>query len=234
SSPKASGAGHRLPLAGMCGAMFFSGPVASRPKVRAGFSVKRRRGSLPLWWILTLSLWAPSCAKQGEGERCDRQNSGEDSDCESGLVCKAAATLRVQDGVDRCCPSKGGGGICEEGAPIGTGGTGGTGIVDGSSDSAPTLDGGGCQWSSQCPDGQVCGPSSRCQAECIGDRDCTPPKICVSYVCATPLSNAGMGGGDASAAGGAAGSGGSGGVGTAGSGGTGGAAGSLSMGGTGG
>ncbi|MCE7891875.1 MAG: hypothetical protein DYH12_19595, partial [Sorangiineae bacterium PRO1] len=53
---------------------------------------------------LSALLWAPGCAKQGEGDRCDPLNGNQD--CESGLICVSGAEL-VDDSADRCCPPVG-------------------------------------------------------------------------------------------------------------------------------
>jgi hypothetical protein len=54
---------------------------------------------------LALAVTAvPSCARQGEGERCDigAGREGEDSDCDDGLVCTPASELGTNS--DICCP----------------------------------------------------------------------------------------------------------------------------------
>ncbi|MBI3201843.1 MAG: hypothetical protein HYZ29_09900, partial [Myxococcales bacterium] len=84
---------------------------------------------------LLLLLWAPGCAEQAEGERCDFEKSGH-QDCETGLVCVPAADL-IDNATDRCCPP--------EGQSIsdnrclrndGSGGAGGTGGAAGSGGAA--------------------------------------------------------------------------------------------------
>lgn len=58
---------------------------------------------LPLL-ALTFSLLAAACGKQGEGERCDINNTG--VDCEPGLTCRSADQLNIEGGrgVALCCP----------------------------------------------------------------------------------------------------------------------------------
>lgn len=61
---------------------------------------------------LALFAWAPtmtSCALQGEGERCDLDNgvSGEDADCDDGLVCTDPSTLQHSPQASICCPADG-------------------------------------------------------------------------------------------------------------------------------
>ena len=61
----------------------------------------------PLASVLGLCLigcaLALGCAKQGAGERCDRDNA--DQDCEPGLVCRGESQLSIKGrGVALCCP----------------------------------------------------------------------------------------------------------------------------------
>lgn len=52
-----------------------------------------------------MCLAIAGCSKQGEGQRCDPNNS--DLDCESNLVCKGEAQLSLEGqtrGVGLCCP----------------------------------------------------------------------------------------------------------------------------------
>lgn len=42
------------------------------------------------------------CSKQGQGERCDPNNSS--LDCETDLVCKGEALLNLGRGMGLCCP----------------------------------------------------------------------------------------------------------------------------------
>ncbi|MEM9696876.1 MAG: hypothetical protein AAGA56_30350 [Myxococcota bacterium] len=96
-------------------------------------------------FLLPLVLLAPltACPRQGEGERCDLAAgaSGEDSDCDDGLVCQAIDGLEGEV----CCPEdlntatalsciplssappgEGGSDAAAGGSAAGTGGTGGT------------------------------------------------------------------------------------------------------------
>lgn len=157
--------------------------------------------------LLTVLL-VSSCAKQGEGERCDRQYSG-DEDCESGLVCVSASQLNGD--ADRCCPPQdeansdsrcdrfadtpedddttdGAGGA---GGATGAGGTAGSPPSNGSTAGAAGLGVSGssgapagpdtateCHYTSECAAPLVCGPTGRCQPECIDTRDCAAPLVC--------------------------------------------------------
>ena len=80
--------------------------------------------AIPLGAALIIS----ACARQGEGERCDFNNSGND-DCESGLVCVPSDEL-LDNSTDRCCPPNGY--TDDRCIRKGTTGTGGT---DGGTDS---------------------------------------------------------------------------------------------------
>jgi len=126
------------------------------------------------------------CQVQREGERCSLQNGS--ADCQEPLVCTAASSLRAQDGVNRCCPD--GGSATDErcrrrgSGSDGMGGMGGqTGAGGGSSSAGGSSSGGSssgtrCDYTSDCPEGLVCGPSGRCQPECKDDRDCDEGLIC--------------------------------------------------------
>jgi|SRR6478609_10711686 len=126
------------------------------------------------------------CQGQGEGERCSLLN--QNHDCLSGLVCTAASRLKQEDGVDRCCPEDlteaevgsclprvgGGSGLGGQGGESGTGGStsaGGSGGTVGDEQ---------CAYTSDCPDGLVCGPQGKCQAECQDNIDCDDGLICTS------------------------------------------------------
>ncbi|MEZ4301035.1 MAG: hypothetical protein R3B70_39230 [Polyangiaceae bacterium] len=104
-----------------------------------------RPSLLPALVILvaaSLTALVPGCGKNGEGERCDRENN--DVDCEPPLVCTPAYLIGRPS--DLCCPSdlssatdarckpntatvgEGGGGTGGTGTTTAsTGGTGGTG-----------------------------------------------------------------------------------------------------------
>jgi len=122
----------------------------------------RRLVQLSVAVPLFLAMWAPGCAKQAEGERCDFNRSGNDQsntqgvDCEDGLICVQADEL-IDKSTDRCCPPEGttpsddrclrdtGTGIGGSGGTGGTdgGGTGGTGGAAGSGGSAGAAGAGG-------------------------------------------------------------------------------------------
>ena len=54
-----------------------------------------------------LLAMTPACAKQGEGERCDREANG-DADCEAPLVCMDfSPNAPSQTKIQRCCPGTG-------------------------------------------------------------------------------------------------------------------------------
>jgi len=144
--------------------------------------------------VVCVVLLVASCSKQSEGERCDVLNN--DADCDSGLECVAAAEL-LNSEADRCCPPEGeriDDSRCRRrtGGTIGTGGGGGTASSGGAAGSTslaggPGLAGGGgdggaqqlsCRYTSDCPDGQSCGPAGFCQPECRSDRDCSPGQTC--------------------------------------------------------
>ena len=134
------------------------------------------------------------CSRQDEGERCARTNGN--SDCEEGLICTEAASLRNEENnVDRCCPEPGtaptdercelrttGGGDGDgDGDDSGVGGGGGM-----TSGEDPSSLGANCNYPSDCILPLVCGPGGVCQWECNVDRDCgsgrtcTAERICVS------------------------------------------------------
>ncbi len=79
--------------------------------------------AIPLGAALILS----ACAKQGEGERCDFTNNGND-DCENSLECVSSDDL-LDNSTDRCCPPEGQQ-ISDDRCIRKTGG-GGTGGTDG-------------------------------------------------------------------------------------------------------
>jgi len=84
----------------------------------------RRIGALALL-LCAYGLTAGGCSRQGEGERCDHAENGDD-DCDEGLQC---VTPRGST-VDRCCPPAGApidDARCHgSDAPIATGGTAGS------------------------------------------------------------------------------------------------------------
>jgi hypothetical protein len=105
-------------------------------------------------WSLAASMVAAlvvlSCAKQGEGERCDEAAAGND-DCESGLTCVRSSELANDQIGDRCCPEPGeesddrcfrkvntGGGGGGAGGAGGAGGTDGGAGASGSAGSSGT------------------------------------------------------------------------------------------------
>jgi hypothetical protein len=160
--------------------------------------------------LLVLSAF-PACSKQGEGERCDAINAGND-DCASGLECVAAKQLHDKQ-ADRCCPVGGGSSsndLCR--LEEGTGGTSGAGGSSGTGGSAGSDAGATkCQYTSQCLLlGQVCGPTGVCQPECAQNRDCKTGS-CVDGVCSSTLGDASsdVSTGGTSGGGGTSGSGGS-------------------------
>ncbi len=174
----------------------------------------RRRVAAPLLaTAFVVFCLAPSCAEQGEGERCDKSANGDD-DCESGLECIEANDLANASFGDRCCPPeevsddercirKTGG----TGGSAGTAGSSGSAGADGSADAAggsagtagssgaagsggTSTDGGPCHYTSQCPLGLVCGPGGVCQHECKDTLDCTPPLVCSGGKCQTAVPDA--------------------------------------------
>lgn len=152
--------------------------------------------SRTLLWLVGSVALSVACAKQGEGERCDRQGSV-DEDCADGLVCVPDKDL-VTEGADRCCPSSladftddrcrrsgfGTGGDDGTGGQGGAG-TGGSGTGGGATGGAGT---GGfvsteCLYTSQCAEGLICGPTGQCIPECAGDRDCSATQRCDNGTC---------------------------------------------------
>ena len=147
-----------------------------------------------------LVLWAPGCAKQGEGERCDFNNSGHD-DCEIGLEC-VPGDLLIDHSTDRCCPPEGtdvtdehclrstgvgGSGGSDGGKPDGS--TGGSDSGTGGSDSGTGGTGEAgveCHYDSECDGTLVCGPTGVCQVECAAPKDCSGGKTCVNGTCVPP------------------------------------------------
>ena len=77
-----------------------------RTALRPGPSCSRglRRTSA---YGLLCALLISACGKQGEGERCDINNSS--LDCESGLRCLSGDQLNIENGrgVALCCPIEG-------------------------------------------------------------------------------------------------------------------------------
>ncbi len=128
--------------------------------------------------------WLIGCQRQAEGERCSLLNM--DADCRDNLVCTDASGLRADDGVDRCCPEVGSPISDQRCSPRRTGGDGdgdGMGGIGGASgDGDDTLKGfgEGCDYTSDCVLGLVCGPQGECQFECNRDRDCDAGKVCSS------------------------------------------------------
>jgi hypothetical protein len=158
---------------------------------------------------LATTLFAPSCAKQGEGERCDKQTSG-NGDCESPLVCVESTDLANGEIGDRCCPPEGqspnddrcfrkvtgSGGSAGAAGSAGASGSAGAAGSAGSAGSAgaagaagsagaggTTADAGSCQYNSDCPGDLVCGPTGVCQPECVTNKDCTSPLVCAAGKC---------------------------------------------------
>lgn len=43
-----------------------------------------------------------------------------------------------------------------------------------------------CIYNTDCPAPMVCGPDQLCRLECLEDRDCTTPRICVANLCELP------------------------------------------------
>jgi hypothetical protein len=156
------------------------------------------------------AMLASGCARQDEGERCDRRSGS--GDCESGLECVPSTRL-LEGKVDRCCPregvhisddrcirSSGGGG---EGGSAGTGGeedagdaaepdsnggmagASGAGGVDASDDACIA-----CNYTSECDPPLVCGPRGCCQPECRDNRDCAESEQCVAGSCEAEPSEA--------------------------------------------
>jgi hypothetical protein len=90
-----------------------------------------------VWAVMLAAAASLSCAKQGEGERCD-PNSG-NLDCESGLICRSGEQLNIGIGVGTgfalCCPPDGvaptvnacraGADLPDEQLPVDAGGDGG-------------------------------------------------------------------------------------------------------------
>ncbi|MBK8258228.1 MAG: hypothetical protein IPK82_36865 [Polyangiaceae bacterium] len=82
--------------------------------------------SLVVLFAVSVSALIPGCDKQGEGERCDRENG--DLDCASPLVCTQGFVLGQTS--DVCCPGDLASATAPECKPnsatTGTGGTGGS------------------------------------------------------------------------------------------------------------
>jgi hypothetical protein len=126
------------------------------------------------------------CQGQGEGERCSLLN--QNHDCVGELVCTAASRLKLEDGVDRCCPedlTEADDDRCQPriGGGSGTGGSTGTG----GGSSGPGGEGGAqaglndaCHYRSDCVEPLVCGPTGHCQPECQDDIDCDDGLVCTS------------------------------------------------------
>jgi hypothetical protein len=140
---------------------------------------------------LGLALVAPGCARQHEGERCNRANGN--LDCQSpgtGLLCTVASDLRGgDDKVDRCCPPRGEtitDTRCERRVSGGTGGGSGEGGAAGSpgegGDTGVDL-GAACNYNSECRQPYVCGPGGQCQYECLRNPDCLDGKVCEDTRC---------------------------------------------------
>ncbi|OQX67380.1 MAG: hypothetical protein B6A08_15505 [Sorangiineae bacterium NIC37A_2] len=148
--------------------------------------------------LLFASIATPGCQKQPEGDRCVQANG--DLDCEGGLVCTPASELKSGgDGVSRCCPDDGQpirDDRCKRGAPVGPGGTGASGNMggsngdDGGSGGAGVGVGARCDYTSDCRSPLICGPSGRCQAECVTDRDCNDGKVCDDGTCVSAAGGA--------------------------------------------
>ncbi len=130
------------------------------------------------------------CSRQEEGQRCSLANG--DLDCEGNLVCTDHNKLRRgEDGVDRCCPEELGSTDtpeCAQRTNSGNGngdgdgdstgdGDGGAGGMSGGDDGPPDL-GSACDYTSECSEPLICGPSGKCQYECNGDRDCGDGEVC--------------------------------------------------------
>jgi len=133
---------------------------------------------------LTALVLLVACSRQEEGDRCSTRN--DDNDCESGLVCKAAETLRTgkSDGVARCCPPEGNSISNDLCTPlIGGGGSDGGGNLGGQAGETNTNAGDKCSYNSNCVEGLVCGPQGKCQSECLEDRDCPSPEVCDAGRC---------------------------------------------------
>lgn len=43
-----------------------------------------------------------------------------------------------------------------------------------------------CVYPSDCEAPMICGPDQMCRLECIGDRDCTTPRVCIANLCELP------------------------------------------------
>ncbi len=43
-----------------------------------------------------------------------------------------------------------------------------------------------CIYASDCPDPMICDRDQTCRFECVGDRDCSAPRLCVSHLCQLP------------------------------------------------
>lgn len=134
--------------------------------------------------LLVASIATPGCQKQPEGARCVQANG--DLDCHEGLFCTPASELKSgADGVSRCCPEDGEpihDDRCKRGAPAnpGTGGggnEGGSAGENGAGGSGVDV-GQRCNYNSDCKNPLICGPSGRCQDECVQDRDCPDGRVC--------------------------------------------------------
>jgi hypothetical protein len=89
---------------------------------------------------LLAAVSMPGCSQQGEGERCDLLKNG-DADCDSGLVCIAAAQLRDSSS-DRCCPPDGSSNEARCDPKTAGGNTGGSGNSVGGEGGAPLSEAG--------------------------------------------------------------------------------------------
>ncbi|MDQ3035005.1 MAG: hypothetical protein M3Y87_21540 [Myxococcota bacterium] len=43
-----------------------------------------------------------------------------------------------------------------------------------------------CVYPSDCDAPLICGPDQMCRLECVGDRDCTTPRVCIANLCELP------------------------------------------------
>ena len=159
---------------------------------------------------LLLLSWAPGCANQSEGDRCDNQRNGS-QDCEPPLVCWAASDLATGDS-DRCCPISGSPISDDRCLPATThvnhdAGTdavaessGGDSEADSTSDSSDAVSeeasSQSCTHSSDCPGTLVCGPTGVCQLQCINAKDCGLGETCKNNICVIAPPDAGDAGGD--------------------------------------
>lgn len=167
------------------------------------FASLLRRLTLPLGvgCLLFGLVGLEGCSRQNEGERCDPLNGNRDCDDSENYACTNAASLRHNDGIDRCCPvirenftdnrcaprtatgDGGGMGGAATGGAASTGGMGG-GVATGGGTGAP--ENSSCIYTSECRPplyclAGLCRPQCNQNVDCVvyGKSTCTKDMICV-------------------------------------------------------